>query len=185
MPVAAKVTRTQNIPEGVKVTYKNSILTVQGPKGSLTRHFSHPRVSITVSKDKVIIESIMPKKKESALLGTWAAHVGNMIDGVTRGFKYTMKVVYSHFPVKTILKGNEFIIENFLGESHPRTARILGETKVEISGDTIILSGIDLEHVSQSAANIELATKIQNYDPRVFQDGIYMVHKGIMEEGGK
>jgi large subunit ribosomal protein L6 len=112
MPVAAKVTRTVIIPEGVKVTYKNSTLSVQGPKGSLTRHFSHPRISIKVSKDKMIIESIMPKKKESALLGTWEAHAGNMVDGVTKGYKYTMKVVYSHFPVKTILKGNEFIIEN-------------------------------------------------------------------------
>jgi large subunit ribosomal protein L6 len=185
MPVAAKVTRTVIIPEGVKVTYKNSALSVQGPKGSLTRHFSHPRLSIKVSKDKVIIESIMPKKKESALLGTWEAHIGNMIDGVTKGYKYTMKVVYSHFPVKTILKDNEFIIENFLGESHPRKARILGDTKVEISGDTITLSGINLEHVSQSAANIELATKIKNYDPRVFQDGIYRVQKGMMEEGGE
>jgi large subunit ribosomal protein L6 len=83
------------------------------------------------------------------------------------------------------LKDNEFVIENFLGESHPRKARILGDTKVEISGDTITLSGINLEHVSQSAANIELATKIKNYDPRVFQDGIYRVQKGMMEEGGE
>jgi large subunit ribosomal protein L6 len=107
-----------------------------------------------------------------------------MIKGVTKGYKYTMKVVYSHFPVKTILKDNEFVIENFLGESHPRTARIFGDTKVEIKGDTIILSGIHLEHVSQSSANIELATKITNYDPRVFQDGIYLVEKGVINEGG-
>lgn len=111
--------------------------------------------------------------------------MGNMVKGVTHGFKFTMKVVYSHFPVKTILKDNEFVIENFLGESHPRTAKILGETKIEIKGDTISLSGIDLEHVSQSSANIELATKITNYDPRVFQDGIYLIEKGKMESGGE
>ncbi len=184
MPVAAKLKRTKTIPPGVKVSYKDSILSVQGPKGTLTRRFSHPRITIKITSDKVVLESVMPKKKEGALLGTWEAHIGNLIEGVTKGYKYTMKVVYSHFPVKTILKGNEFIIENFLGESYPRKARIIGETKVEISGDTITLSGIDLEHVSQSAANIELATKIQYYDPRVFQDGIYMVDKGLMEEGG-
>ena len=127
----------------------------------------------------------MPKKKESALVGTWEAHISNMVTGVTKGFIYTMKVVYSHFPVKTILKGNEFVIENFLGESFPRKAKIVGDTKVEIKGDTIILTGINIEDVSQSCANIELATKIRRYDPRVFQDGIYMVEKGTIEVGGE
>ncbi len=184
MPVSPKVTRTVTIPTDVKVTYKDSILTVSGPKGTLTRYFSHPRIAISVKKDEVAIESIMPKKKESALVGTWEAHIGNMVLGVRKGFKYTMKVVYSHFPVKTLLKGNEFVIENFLGESHPRKAKIMGETKIEIKGDTITLTGINLEHVSQTAANIELTTKIRNYDPRVFQDGIYRMEKGVEEEGG-
>jgi large subunit ribosomal protein L6 len=184
MPISAKITKTVKIPEGVKVTYKNSTMAITGPKGVLSRTFSHPRISIKVKKDKITLETIMPKRKENALVGTWEAHMGNMVKGVTQGFKFTMKVVYSHFPVKTILKDNEFVIENFLGESHPRTAKILGDTKVEIKGDTISLSGIDLEHVSQSSANIELATKITNYDPRVFQDGIYLIEKGKMESGG-
>jgi large subunit ribosomal protein L6 len=185
MPVAPKVTRSVDIPSEVKVKLKGNTLTVDGPKGNLTRNFSRPRISIQVTKNKVIIESIMPKKKESALIGTWEAHINNMITGVTKGYIYTMKVVYSHFPVKTILKEGELLIENFLGESHPRKAKIVGGTKVEIKGDTITLTGINLEDVSQSCANIELATKIRNYDPRVFQDGVYLVEKGIIEEGGE
>jgi large subunit ribosomal protein L6 len=185
MPVAPKITRSVDIPSGVKVKLKGNTLTVDGPKGNLTRNFSHPRISIQVTKNKVIIEGIMPKKKESALIGTWEAHINNLITGVTKGYIYTMKVVYSHFPVKTILKEDELLIENFLGESHPRKAKIVGGTKVEIKGDTITLTGINLEDVSQSCANIELATKIRNYDPRVFQDGVYLVEKGIIEEGGE
>jgi len=185
MPVAPKVTRTLIIPPDVKVKMKGNTITVEGPKGTLTREFSHPRISIQIKKDRIIIESLMPKKKEGALAGTWEAHINNMIVGVTKGFMYTMKVVYSHFPVKTILKGDEFAIENFLGESYPRKAKIIGETKVEIKGDTIILTGNNLEDVSQSCANIELATKIRNYDPRVFQDGIYGVDKNVIEEGGE
>jgi large subunit ribosomal protein L6 len=185
MPVAPIVTRTIEIPSEVKVQFKGNTLKVEGPKGTLIRNFSHPKISMKVTKNRIVIESIMPKKKEGALVGTWEAHVSNMIVGVTKGFIYTMKVVYSHFPVKTILKGDEFVIENFLGESHPRKAKIVGETKVEIKGDTVTLTGIDLEHVSQSCANIELATKIRSYDPRVFQDGIYRVGKGIIKEGGE
>lgn len=183
MPVAPKVTRSVEIPSGVKVKLKGAALMVKGPKGTLTRNFSHPRVSIHISKNQVIISSLMPKKKESALVGTWEAHIRNMVVGVRKGFIYTMKVVYSHFPVKTVLKGEELVIENFLGESHPRKAKIIGDTKVDIKGDTITLTGINLENVSQSCANIELATKIRNYDPRVFQDGIYRVEKGTIEEG--
>jgi large subunit ribosomal protein L6 len=185
MPVAPKVTKTIPIPSSVKVTLKGPTLSVTGPNGTLTRNYSHPKISIRVSKSEISVESIIPKKKDSALVGTWAAHIRNMVKGVTAGFKYTMKVVYSHFPVKTVLKDDEFIIENFLGESHPRKAKIIGDTKVEIKGDTITLTGIDLEHVSQSCANIELATRIRNYDPRVFQDGIYMVEKAAMKEGGE
>ncbi|MEE9150633.1 MAG: 50S ribosomal protein L6 [Thermoplasmata archaeon] len=185
MPVAPKVTRSVDKPSEIRVKLKGNNLTVEGPKGTLIRNFSHPRISIKVTKSNVVIESIMPKKKESALVGTWEAHISNMVTGVTKGFIYTMKVVYSHFPVKTILKGDEFVIENFLGESFPRKAKIVGDTKVEIKGDAIILTGINIEDVSQSCANIELATKIRRYDPRVFQDGIYIVEKGTIEVGGE
>jgi large subunit ribosomal protein L6 len=100
-----------------------------------------------------------------------------MMKGVTEGFEYRMKIVYSHFPIKTKLQDNEVVIENFLGEKQPRKAKILGGTTVKISGDQIILNGIDLEAVSQSAANIERATIIKNFDPRIFQDGIYVIEK--------
>ncbi|UCE73483.1 MAG: 50S ribosomal protein L6 [Methanomassiliicoccales archaeon] len=184
MPVSPKITKNVAIPPNVQVKLKDTTLFVKGPKGTLSRTFSHPRISVKISKENVVIRSLMPKRKENALVGTWEAHISNMFKGVTKGYRYTMKVVYSHFPVKTILKGDEFIVENFLGESHPRKAKVVGNTKVEIKGDTITLMGINLEEVSQTCANIELATKIRNYDPRVFQDGIYMVEKGIIEEAG-
>jgi large subunit ribosomal protein L6 len=101
-----------------------------------------------------------------------------MIQGVTEGFEYKMKTVYSHFPIKTTLQEKQIIIDNFLGEKYPRKANILGETTVEIKGDEIILTGADIEQVSQTAANIERATRIKKRDRRVFQDGIYITQKG-------
>jgi large subunit ribosomal protein L6 len=185
MPVAPKVTKIIEIPQDVTVKLKDRTLTVTGPKGTLVRTFSHPKISIKATKQKVNLETLMPKRKENALIGTWEAHINNMMEGVCTGYRYTMKVVYSHFPVKTIMKDKEFVIENFLGESHPRVAKIVGDTKVEIKGDTVTLTGISKEEVSQSSANIELATRIKNYDPRVFQDGIYLTDKGPMDTGGE
>ena len=106
-----------------------------------------------------------------------------MIIGVTNGFEYKMKIVYSHFPVKTTVKGDMFVIENFLGEKHPRRADILGDTKIKVKGDEVILTGHNKENVGQTAANIEQVTKIKGYDPRVFQDGIYIVQKGGVIDG--
>ena len=51
--------------------------------------------------------------------------------------------------------------------------------KVEIKGDEVVVSGIDKEAVGQTAANIEQTTRIRGYDPKVFQDGIYPVDKGV------
>jgi len=111
------------------------------------------------------------------MVGTFWAHIRNLIRGVTEGFEYKLKVVYAHFPIKLRVEGDEVIIENFLGEKHPRKAKIVGRVKVEIRGQEIIVKGIDKEECGQTAANLEQATKIKRLDPRVFQDGIYIVEK--------
>jgi len=106
-----------------------------------------------------------------------------MIKGVTKGFTYKLKIVFSHFPITVKIKEKTLIIENFTGERNPRKAKIMGDTKVTVKGDDIIVQGINLEDVSQTAANIQNATKIRRKDPRVFLDGIYVYekHEGIQE----
>jgi large subunit ribosomal protein L6 len=101
-----------------------------------------------------------------------------MIKGVTQGYECQMKTVFSHFPIKTSVDGNQLVIQNFLGERFARRAEILENIKVEVKGEIIILTGIDKEKVGQTAANIERATKVKNRDIRVFQDGIYITKRG-------
>jgi len=178
MPGSAEIKKEIKIPEGVDVILEGRKITVKSKKTTLERTLSHPKIVFEKKDKAIIIHCKMPTKKEAALAGTFAGHIKNMVEGITNGFTYEMKVVYAHFPVKTSVKGKEFIVENFLGERTPRKAKILGETKVEITGEKILLTGSDIEKVSQTAANIEKATKIRNRDPRVFQDGIYIVRKG-------
>jgi large subunit ribosomal protein L6 len=75
--------------------------------------------------------------------------------------------------------GGEVLIENFIGERYARRADIVGDVKVTVKQDEVIVSGIDKEAVGQTAANIEQATKISRKDPRKFLDGIYVAEKVV------
>ena len=181
MPVAAESVLKLSIPDGVEVSYSQRTLTVKGPKGTITRTFSHPRLVMEAKDSSVITRCSLPRKKEKALVGTWNAHAQNMIVGVTTGFEYRMKIVYAHFPVKVAIDRKKSIlkISNFMGEKSDRIAKILDGVKVKIDSDLVILTGIDREKLGQSAANIEHSTKIKGFDIRVFQDGIYITHKAL------
>lgn len=173
------------IPDNVEVSVDGMKVRVSGPLGKLERDFSHAR-SITIKKEnnKVVLEAYYPKKDQLAVLGSVRSHIKNMITGVTQGYKYVMKVVYAHFPisVKFVPGTREVIIENFLGEKSPRKTQVLPGVNVKIEKDDIILTGIDIEAVGQSAANIQQATKIKKKDPRIFQDGIYVYRKYVGEK---
>jgi large subunit ribosomal protein L6 len=165
---------TIQVPAGVEVSLEGRTVTVKGSKGTLTRDFSHEPVSIEVNGKLVKTWAEWPRKKESALVGTINSHIQNMITGVTKGFTYKLKIVFSHFPISVKLKEKTVLVENFTGERSPRKAKIIGDVKVKIQGDDIIVQGINLENVSQTAANVEQATKVKRKDPRIFLDGLYV-----------
>jgi large subunit ribosomal protein L6 len=169
--------RTIGIPEGVNVNIDKMNVSISGPQGQLQRELWYPGITIKRSDSEVVVMTDMPRREQLAMLGTLESHLKNMIAGVTSGYEYTMKVVYSHFPIQLKTEGQQVIIGNFLGEKRARKANIQGNTKVMIKGDQVIVSGINKEDVGQTAANIRQATKIKRFDPRVFQDGVYLVER--------
>jgi large subunit ribosomal protein L6 len=178
-----QVSKTIQIPEGVDVTVEGRKVTVKGVKGVLTRDFSHAPVSIKLQGKTLRVWNEWPRKKEAALVGTVCSHIQNMITGVRKGFTYKLKIVFSHFPISVKVKGKTVFIENFTGERSARTAKIMGDAQVKVLSEDVIVQGINLEDVSQTAANIEQATKVKKKDPRVFLDGIYVYERSEgMEE---
>ncbi len=173
------------IPEAVAVTLHEKTVKVEGPKGTTERKLWYPGVRIRIDQkdegDEVIIESESARKEIRAIAGTYTSHIKNMITGVLEGFYYKLAIVHAHFPMQVALTkdGNALAISNFLGERKPRIAKVFEGVKVEIKGKEIVVSGINKEAVGQTAADIEQTTRIKGYDPRVFQDGIYLVEKGI------
>lgn len=167
-----------HVPQGVAVTLTGSTLKVKGKNGELTRSFPGQGITLKKEGEDIIVHADLARKKTRALVGTYGAHIRNMVKGATEPYEYKMKICFSHFPIKTKIQGDKFVIENFVGEKTPRKARIMGATKVKVAGDEVLLTGADVEHVSQTAANIEQACTIRGFDRRVFQDGIYITNKG-------
>jgi large subunit ribosomal protein L6 len=174
---AIEVSRTIQIPEDVELTIQGKKVTVKGAKGTLIRDFSYAPVSIELNGKVIRVWAKWPRKKEAAIVGTIYSHIQNMITGVRKGFKCKLKIVFSHFPISVKVKDKTVLIENFTGERNPRKAKIIGDVQIKVQSEDIIVQGINLEDVSQTAANIEQATKVKRKDPRVFLDGIYVYER--------
>jgi large subunit ribosomal protein L6 len=175
-----------DVPAGVTLTVEGRLLKAKGPLGTAQRPFPADVLALEVKDGQATLTLLLPpaRRVSQALLGTWAAHVRNLVAGLTRGVEAKLKVVAAHFPMKVSVKGDELLIENFLGEKYPRSARLVPGTVAQVDGEFVILSGTDIEQVGQSGANIERATRIRDYDPRVFQDGIYLTERSHFKESG-
>lgn len=172
-----EIARTIEIPEGVSVSLSQDVVTARGPKGTVERKFWYPGIRVEVRESEVLVDAESSRKEQKAMVGTFASHIKNLMIGVSEGFECKMNIVYAHFPMQVKVEGKTLVIGNFLGEKKPRIAKILGETKVKVSGNEVTITGINKEDVGQTAANIEQKTKIKRFDPRIFQDGIYIVQK--------
>jgi len=174
---AIEVSETIQAPDNVEVTLEGRKITVKGPKGTLVRDFAFAPVSIELNGKNMRVWAEWPRKKEASLVGTLRSHIENMITGVTKGFTYKLKIVFSHFPISVKLKDKTVLIENFTGERNPRKAKVVGNVQVKIQSEDIFIQGMDVEEVSQTAANIEQATKVKRKDPRIFLDGLYVYER--------
>ena len=170
------------VPESVSVSFDDSLVTITGESESISRDFSHNKVNLSQVDGNIIVQCELHRRKEKAIAGTWRAHLTNMVTGVTDGFEYRLKAVYSHFPMALSVNGNIFQINNLVGEKVPRKADLKWtpsdvQVRVENKVD-VIVTGADREKVGQTAAIIERACRIRRRDRRVFQDGIYITQKG-------
>ncbi|QSL66297.1 hypothetical protein MERGE_000675 [Pneumocystis wakefieldiae] len=157
------------IPDNVKVDIKARVVIVTGPRGVLRRSFQHIDIDIRkIRANRVRLAIWHGGKKHVACLRTIRSLINNMIIGVTQGFRYRMRFVYAHFPINVSVgeEGKLVEIRNFLGEKK----------------DEIILEGISLENVSQSAASIQQICNVRNKDIRKFLDGIYVSARETIEQ---
>jgi len=177
--------REIDVPEAVKCTIDARVVTVVGPRGTLTRSFKHLNCDLQVVGEgkKIRLDLWFATRKQLACVRTMMSHIDNMFVGTTQGYCYKMRFVYSHFPINVTLTGNEVEIRNFLGEKRVRRVQLCeGVSYVRSTDvkDQIELTGNDLGLVSLTAAKIQQMTNIRHKDLRKFLDGIYVSEKGAI-----
>jgi large subunit ribosomal protein L6 len=139
------------IPAGVTVTIADdNTVTVKGPKGELTRTFNSD-IKITIEENVLTVSRPSDVKEHRALHGTTRSLLGNMVEGVSKGFERGLELIGVGY--RASKSGNKLVLN--VGYSHP--VEITPETGIEIdvpSQTKVIVKGTDKERVGAIAANI-------------------------------
>ena len=166
-----------DIPKGytVKKEGKNIIISNKGQENK--REIFYPLINITITEENIELESKKENRNIKKMMMTFKSHLENMIRGLDKPFIYKLKICASHYPMTVKVEGNQVIIHNYLGEKVPRKCGIVGNAKVTVNKDEIIIESIDKEAAGMTAGIIEKVSQIKIHDRRIFQDGIYIIEK--------
>lgn len=174
-----------DIPEDVTVEVDGFEVSVKGELGEVTRDFEHTRVNIVKNDNTLQLETLFPRKKEKAMIGTVQAHINNALMGVQYGYRYYLKIVFSHFPIRVKSEGSKVKIENLYGGRKPLYAEVLPGVSVSVDDDDVIVEGVNKENVGQTAANIQELTRQRGRrrkSPKTFMDGIFIYDKEYQKQ---
>lgn len=164
------------IPAGVTVKVDGNTVTVKGSKGELARDFRDD-IEITAEKDQVVCRIRKQTKMAVSLWGTCAAHIRNMIHGVTKG--YSKKLAIVGIGYKARVEGSKLILN--LGFSHPVEIESPAGIAFQVEKNNITVSGVDKETVGEIAARIHALKKPEPYKGK----GIYYEGEVARRKAGK
>ncbi|KAI5169684.1 large subunit ribosomal protein L9e [Pancytospora epiphaga] len=175
------------IPEGCTVTLKEKVFTFEGKLGKQSYDLSKVLFTFDIVDENIRVRSWHGNRKKNALLGTIASHIRNHARGVVYGFKYVMRAAYRHFSINmgVIDNGKTVTVKNFLGTKDTQVFPVRGDSKAMAGDhkDIIIIQGINLEDVAQTAAHISnTCAKRKRNDVRIFLDGIFVAERTVIEE---
>lgn len=150
--------RPIELPQKTEVTVASGIISVKGPKGTLTRP-AHRLIGIEVSPESIQVVPKAETLEARAALGTYASHLRNMLTGVTVGFQ--KKLLIEGVGFKWDVQGKTLNLA--LGFSHPVKVAIPEGLTVTADKGTLTILGFDKELVGQFAADIRALKKPEPY----------------------
>lgn len=150
--------KTIEIPNGVEVKKDNNTFSVKGPLGSLTREFD-PSIEINIADKEINLKPAVENLSTKSLWGTYASHVNNMINGVTKGFE--RKLLIEGVGYKWSVNGTNLVLD--LGFSHDVIMPIPQGLTVVAEKGVLTITGIDKELVGLFAAKVKYKKKVEPY----------------------
>lgn len=138
------------LPQGVNVDIKDGMVSVQGPKGSLSRPLLEG-IQVDMKEGALAIKRANDTKRVRSYHGLMRTLVANMVDGVSKGFEKKLEIVGIGY--RSELQGNSIVL--YLGYSHPINFPLPAGISADIEKQTIVtIKGIDKELVGQVSAKI-------------------------------
>ncbi len=152
------------IPSGVETSVRENVITVKGPKGTLS--FAHAvDVSVKLEDGMFRVEKLSQSKRAQALWGTTAKLVSNMIEGVTKGFEKKLELN----GVGYRMSGSGKKLTLALGFSHPVEVVVPEGIDTKVEGNVLSISGIDRQKVGQFAAEVRALKPVEPYKGKGFR----------------
>ena len=165
------------VPAGVEVKIDGSVVTVKGPKGSLTKEFNR-LMKITLDGAAIIVERPDDENISKSLHGLTRTLINNMVIGVTEGYKKELEI--NGVGYRCEKKGKDVVMN--LGFSHPVVVSDTDDVKLEVPApNKIIVTGIDKQKVGQYASEIRGKRPPEPYKGK----GIKYVDEVIRRKEGK
>jgi large subunit ribosomal protein L6 len=165
------------IPAGVKVAINESVIKVDGPKGSLARLIMEG-VSVAQEGSALVVTRPNDSIKSRAAHGLTRTLINNMVVGVTKGFDRALEI--NGVGYRAEVKGD--VLNLTLGYSHPIAFQLPEGITVEVEKMTkLLVKGIDKEMVGQTAAKIRDFRGPEPYKGK----GVKYVDETILRKAGK
>ena len=146
------------VPSGVEVTIDGQLVSVKGPKGSLSHTVAAP-IAVAQEDGTVTVSRPDDERRNRSLHGLTRTLIANMVEGVTNGYEKKLEIVGTGYRV--VAKGSD--LEFALGYSHPITVKAPEGITFTTDGPLrLAVQGIDKQQVGEVAANIR---KLRKPDP--------------------
>jgi large subunit ribosomal protein L6 len=179
MPIPEKIKPEVlvELPEGVAMDIDKNTVTLTKSENRLSREFPTAMLTISQEKNNIKLKGNSHNSKNRAIVGTFNAHINNMLKGLEKPFSYKLRIASVHFPMTASINNGVFELKNFIGGKRIRKATIPKGVDINLNGSEIEISSRDIELAGMAANRLEQLTRIVRRDRRVFQDGIFIIEK--------
>ena len=163
------------LPQGVDVKVENNVVTVKGPKGTLTQKVND-QMGIKIENGELLVSRPNDEKEFRAMHGLYRALIHNMVTGVTTGFTKNLELVGVGYRAQA---DNPSQLTINIGFSHPVVVKAPEHVTVATPNpNKISVSGIDKQVVGEIAAEIRAIRKPEPYHGKgIRYEGEYVRHK--------